>query len=290
MISEQQLNAAVLQNIITPSQRGALLALARGSDPVSPDESTDEALRLVGGGNDLFVTVGVVLLLAGLFFVLTAIGSLTTAITYSIIAAVIWVIAEIVTRQKRMRLSSTVLAVLFIGCVAELISQYLATQIDFAALEANPLSIVAMRGEIGWLSFGAATAFIVAAVIYFWRFGVPVLAAVMALTLTALGFVQIVLFLYDGVTAGAVAVPSAEQIPGVIRDALYLPLIAGLIIFGVAVALDLHDRERRTLWSDCAFCCIWCPRLCWCIRCLLWRQDRMWRSVKLKPGKAQLLC
>jgi hypothetical protein len=80
-----------------------------------------------------------------------------------------------------------------------------------------------------------------------------VLAAIIALALTALGFVQIVLFLYDGVTAGAVAVPSIEQIPGVIRDALYLPLIAGLIIFGVAVALDLHDRERRTLWSDCAF-------------------------------------
>ena len=253
MISEQHLNAAVLQNIITPAQRGALLALARGGDPVSPDESTDEALRLVGGGNDLFVTVGVVLLLAGLFFVLTAMGSLTIALTYGIIAAVIWVIAEIVTRQKRMRLSSTVLAVLFMICAGELISQYLATRIDFAAVEANPLSIIAMRSDIGWLSFGAAAALIIAAVIYFWRFGVPVLAAVIALALTALGFVQIVLFLYDGVTAGAVAVPSVEQIPGVIRDALYLPLIAGMIIFAVAVALDLHDRERRTLWSDCAF-------------------------------------
>ena len=253
MLNEQQLNEAVLQNIITPSQRGQLMALARGSDPVSPDESTDEALRLVGGGNDLFVTVGVVLLLAGLFFVLTAIGSLTTAITYSIIALVTWVIAEIITRQKRMRLSSTVLAVLFMLCVGELISQYLATRIDFSALQANPIGIIAMRGEIGWLSFGAAAAVIIAAVIYFWRFGVPVLAAIIALTLTALGFVQIVLFLYDGVTAGGVAVPSMEQIPGILRDALYLPLIAGLIIFGVAVALDLHDRERRTLWSDCAF-------------------------------------
>ncbi len=253
MISEDQLNSAVLQKIITPLQRNALMELARGNDPVSPDESSDEALRLVGGGNDLFVTVGVVLLLAGLFFVLTAIGSLTITITYAIIAAVIWVIAEIVTRQKRMRLSSTVLAVLFMGSMAILIWQYLSTRIDFAALEANPLSILAMRGEIGFLSFGAAAAMIIATLIYFWRFGVPVLAAVMALTLTALGFVQIVLFLYDGVTAGSVAVPSLEQIPAIIRDALYLPLIAGLIIFGVAVALDLHDRERRTLWSDCAF-------------------------------------
>lgn len=254
MLTEKHLNAAVFQNIITPQQSAALLALARGTSKFSgTDESSDEALRLVGGGNDLFVTVGVVLLLAGLFFVLTAIGSLSIAVTYGLIGVAIWVIAEIVTRQKRMRLSSTVLAVLFMACVSELISQFLSTRIDFAALESNPLSIVALRGEIGWLSLGAAAVLIVSAIIYFWRFGVPVLAAVIALALTALGFVQIVLFLYDGVTAGSVAVPSLDQIPGVIRDALYLPLIAGLMIFGVAVALDLHDRERRTLWSDCAF-------------------------------------
>ena len=29
--------------------------------------------------------------------------------------------------------------------------------------------------------------------------------------------------------------------------------MCGLIVFGIAVALDLHDRERRTVWSDCAF-------------------------------------
>jgi hypothetical protein len=253
MLTEQNLNSAVLQNIITPAQRGALIALARGSDPVSPDESTDEALRLVGGGNDLFVTVGVVLLLSGLFFALTATGSLGSVVLYTGIGTIIWVIAEIVTRQKRMRLSSTVLAVLFMGCVIVLIVEYLSTRVDFTALQASPLGIVAMRGQIGWLSFGAAGALILASVVYFWRFGVPVLAAIIALALTALGFVQIVLFLYDGVTAGSVAVPSMEQIPNVIRDALYLPLIAGLIIFGVAVALDLHDRERRTVWSDCAF-------------------------------------
>ena len=257
MLNEQQLNAAVLQNIISPAQRDGLIALANGtgsySGAVSPDESSDEALRLVGGGNDLFVTVGVVLLLSGLFFVLTALGSLSVFVIYAVMAAVIWVIAEIVTRQKRMRLSSTVLAVLFMGSISQLIGQYVAGRFDLAALQANPLSIVAQRGEIGWLSLATAAVFMSAAVLYFWRFGVPVLAALIALALTALGFIQIVLFLYDGVTAGAVAVPSMDQIPAIIRDALYLPLIAGFMIFGVAVALDLHDRERRTLWSDCAF-------------------------------------
>ena len=36
-------------------------------------------------------------------------------------------------------------------------------------------------------------------------------------------------------------------------NALYMPLICGLVIFAVAVAFDIHDRERLTVWSDCAF-------------------------------------
>ena len=32
-----------------------------------------------------------------------------------------------------------------------------------------------------------------------------------------------------------------------------MPLACGLLVFGVAVFLDLGDRERVTVWSDCAF-------------------------------------
>ena len=32
-----------------------------------------------------------------------------------------------------------------------------------------------------------------------------------------------------------------------------VPLVCGLIIFAAAVLLDLRDRERQTVWSDCAF-------------------------------------
>ena len=98
-----------------------------------------------------------------------------------------------------------------------------------------------------------AGAFVGAAALYFWRFRVPVLAAFIALALTGYAFFQTGLFLYDGVLAGSVAVPAADQLPIVLRQALFMPLICGLIVFGVAVMLDLHDRERRTVWSDCAF-------------------------------------
>jgi hypothetical protein len=253
MLSESQLDAAVLQNIITPAQRGALIDLARGSDPVSPDESTDEALRLVGGGNDLFVTIGTLLFLAGAAFIATPMLGANSYGLYALMAAAIWGLAEIVTRQKRMRLSSTVLAVLFLGAIASIILLWLSGQIDMSAIESNPLAVLGIRKDIGWLSIASALIFMATAAAYFWRFRVPVIAALVALAATALAFTQTALWLYDGVLAGQVAIPTVDQIPDVLRGALYVPLICGLIVFAVAVSLDLHDRERRTIWSDCAF-------------------------------------
>jgi hypothetical protein len=127
------------------------------------------------------------------------------------------------------------------------------TQIDFAAIEADPLRALGLRGTIGWISLAAAAGFISAALVYFWRFRVPVLAGLIALAVTALAFVQTALFLYDGVTTGTVAVPALNQVPDVLRNALYMPLACGMAIFAVAVMLDLGDRERKTIWSDCAF-------------------------------------
>ena len=47
--------------------------------------------------------------------------------------------------------------------------------------------------------------------------------------------------------------PALEDLPELLRNALYMPLICGLLIFGIGVAFDLRDRERVTVWSDCAF-------------------------------------
>jgi hypothetical protein len=165
----------------------------------------------------------------------------------------VWALAEIVTRQKRMRLSSTVLAVVFLGLIAMLILHGAGRVVDLEAIQSDPLALAGMRGDLGWLSLAAVGGFIFSALIYFRRFKVPVIAALVALAVTGLAFTQAALFLYDGVTSGNVAIPTLDQLPDVLRNALYVPLICGLIVFAVAVALDLHDRERRTIWSDCAF-------------------------------------
>ena len=253
MLETQHLDNAVSRGIISKNQRDQLIALTVTPDDISAPETPDEQLRLIGGGNDIFVTIGILLLFAGGSFALTPFFGSQPAILAGIVAVSTWVLAEVVTRQRRMRLSSTVLALLFMGAAGYFVWRGAATRVDLTALESNPLSAFALRGDAGWLSLAGTAAFTGAAALYFWRFKVPVLAAVIALALTSFAFLQTGLFLYDGVLDGSVQVPVSEDLPQVLRSALIMPLLCGLVVFGIAVALDLHDRERRTVWSDCAF-------------------------------------
>ena len=77
------------------------------------------------------------------------------------------------------------------------------------------------------------------------------LAAVAAIAATGLAFLAAILVYYDQVASGGIAAP--DQLAEVLSSALVVPLICGVLIFAIAVGLDLHDRERQTVWSDCAF-------------------------------------
>jgi hypothetical protein len=260
VISSETLESAVTAGIISTEQRDRLRAMETADrrsavapeDDALPTDTDDENLRLIGGGNDLFVTVGTVLLTAGFYFVLNTVMQGQGRWIAGLIAVFAWAVAEFVTRQHRMKLSSTVLALLFMAAVVVL----LALSIDDRYRIRMPESIwqlLALRGpvsEAGYLLLGGT---LVAALIYFWRFRVPILAGVVAIAATLLAFLQTALFLYDGVAAGAVTPPSLEDVPELLRAALYMPLVCGLAVFGIGVALDLYDRERRKVWSDCAF-------------------------------------
>jgi hypothetical protein len=254
MLNPREIDIAVNRNIITAAQRDALLALSvEKAGANAPVDAPDEQLRLVGGGNDIFVTIGIILFMAGGAFALPAVFVNATNLIIGLAALSIWVIAEIVTRQKRMRLSSTVLGVLFMACTGYFVWLGIGTQVDMDAISSSMLAIFSLRGTAGWLSLAGTAGFVGVACVYFWRFRVPVLAAVIALALTGFAVLQSGLFLYDGVISGSVQVPAVEQLPSVLRTALFIPLMCGLIVFGTAVAFDLYDRERRTVWSDCAF-------------------------------------
>ena len=253
MLEPRHLDSAVSRGIISASQREALVALALPTLEAATPDTPDEQLRLIGGGNDIFVTIGILLLFAGGSFALTPFIGSQPDILAAVACFSTWILAEIVTRQRRMRLSSTVLALFCMASTSWFGWRGVASHVDLSALENNPLSVFTLRGDAGWLSLAGTAAFVTAAAVYFWRFRVPVLAAVIALALTGFAFLQTGLFLYDGVLDGSVQVPLAEDMPNVLRQALWMPLLCGLIVFATAVALDLHDRERRTVWSDCAF-------------------------------------
>ncbi|PLP56136.1 hypothetical protein CYK37_26790 [Mesorhizobium loti] len=254
MISQETLDSAVTQGVITTQQRDRLHALERSGsiNAEEASESAEENLRLIGGGNDLFVTVGTVLLTVGFYFVLNTLLPGQRLWIAALVAVFSWGLAEVVTRQHRMKLSSTVLSLFFV------ISFTLALGLEIFARYPiqKPESIwqlLALRQQVsgaGYLFLGGVMA---AVALYFWRFRVPILAGFFAIAATLLAFLQTALLLYDGVTTGAVAPPQLEDMPELMRAALYMPLICGLIVFGTAVALDVYDRERRKIWSDCAF-------------------------------------
>ena len=255
-ISANTLDTAVAAGIITANQRDRLHALEAGVAAPAPAASAagedDENLRLIGGGNDLFVTVGTVLLTAGFYFILNTLLHGQPLWIAGALAVFAWVVAEIVTRQHRMKLSSTVLALVFTASTAVLLALFVDDRYRIRMPE-SVWQLLAMRGPVSQAGYLLLGGVIVAALIYFWRFRVPILAGVIAIAATLLAFLQTALLLYDGVTGGTIAAPRLEDMPELLRAALYMPLVCGLVVFATAVALDLYDRERRKIWSDCAF-------------------------------------
>jgi len=255
MISDETLDLAVKRAIISADQRDRITALAKTPPPLPADaEATagDEPMRLVGGGNDLFVTVGIVLLFAGALFALQSFSGVTVPFTAITLGVFAWLVAEFVTRQRRMRLSSTVLGLGFIAAVLTLIGYYLEGRSEIRAIQ-TPAQIAVLRPQATFYALVLFGGTALAAVVHFLRFRVPIMAAVLALSFTGAAFFFATLYFYDGVTTGQVLMPTLDQLPDILSKALYVPLLCGFAVFGTAVAFDLHDRERFTVWSDCAF-------------------------------------
>ncbi|WP_244483470.1 hypothetical protein [Mesorhizobium sp. 1M-11] len=254
VISQETLDSAVTQGVITVQQRDRLYALERSGSFNAEDaaESAEENLRLIGGGNDLFVTVGTILLTVGFYFVLNTLLPGQRLWIAALVAVFSWGLAEVVTRQHRMKLSSTVLSLFFVISLTVALGLEIFARYPIQKPE-SIWQLLALRQQAsgaGYLFLGGIMA---AVALYFWRFRVPILAGVFAISATLLAFLQTALLLCDGVTTGMVAPPRLEDMPELMRAALYMPLICGLIVFGTAVALDVYDRERRKIWSDCAF-------------------------------------
>lgn len=218
MIRNEHLDLAVAQGILTADQAGRLRALAREdvSAEVEADarhNPDDERFRLIGGFNDVFVTIGIGLLVSGLFTLSRAFNFEPGFPVFCIAAA--WGLSEFFARKMRLALPSIALALM------------LALGAAFGGAELGHL----ISPEFAPVT--AAFAVVAGAVLHERRFGVPVNWAIgavglsFALVYTASSMVDHVWYL--------------------------LFALLGLAIFVVALRIDATDVNRETRRSDIAF-------------------------------------
>ena len=194
--------------------------LAQGGalpDTADPD---DEKLRLVTGFNDIFVTIGLVLFLGALTFLISSVNELLAA---PAVAAASWALAEFFTRRRRLALPSIVLLVSFVVAV------FLAV---VTVLDGRSLGDTAPGIIIAGAVFAALGAYA-----HWVRFHVPitVAAGVAALATMLLALCALVA-------------------PGFMENYLalvFLPL--GLVVFALAMWFDSSDLKRQTRRTDIAF-------------------------------------
>ncbi|WP_420412543.1 hypothetical protein [Roseibium sp.] len=230
-----RLAAAVSEGILTEDQAERLTDFWTSRGTSSPLAETlphadIEEVRFVRGFHDIFISLGIVILMVGLIY---GLNDILPAWAISAAGALaIWGLAEVFSRQMRLALPSFLLSLaftpfFFIACFGLVVDQDLTSlsmggwrQTHESAL-VIPTSLVALTG----------------AILFYWRFKVPVGIA--------------------GITGGCLyiaAVLIELAVPGLIEThhVLFF-LILGLVTFSLAMSFDIKDPARVTLNSDKAF-------------------------------------
>lgn len=257
MTHQIDLNAAVKAGLISPDQATDLVAFSN-RDVLQSVANTSRAVddretfRLIGGFNDIFVTIGIVLLLVGAAFSLNAVYAGPVQLQFAAMAALIWLLAEYISRVKRMKLPSTVLALGFLFCTISLLQIWIEQRFDFSEPD-NAVAALVLLDQSQTAGLIGFSVIAVVSAIYFWRFRVPVEAAIIALAATGLVTVGASEFFMDEVARGQVRISELEDVLGLLQQLLVLPLLCGLVIFATGIYLDFKDRERLTTLSDAAF-------------------------------------
>ena len=239
MLNEDDLDAAVGQSIVTQAQADALRTFAAERRKTGGAERADEErFRFMRGFNDFFFAIGVVLFGAGLSLYA---GMQASPLVYGFAAIVMWGLAELLVRRRRLVLPGIVIVVFFVGFVVAALpiaSFYtdsgqipLATQSRF-----NNLNLLFGHGSTAQLAVKAVIAGLAAAGFYA-RFRFP-----------------FALLLIAGSAVAAFELGVSNMLFGDSAIArLALLLLCGVVVFGFAMWFDLSDRLRATRWSDCAF-------------------------------------
>lgn len=254
MYSESDIRSAVTSGVLSADAADALrqhVADQRGAVPADA-----EHFRLITGFNDIFVAIGVVIILFAGGAIGLAVGdrlalmisprsgeweaystflmirdALNGFLAGGLVAGFAWMLAETFTRKRRMALPSIILLLAFLGGVGFMVG---APLIGTAILSEQSRTIIALAIA------AAGTVTALAAWAHWRRFMVPITIAGGAATVTAtiIGLLMVAL------------VPEGED---GLTTLLTLVFAAGLIIFAFAMRWDISDTARETRRSDVAF-------------------------------------
>jgi hypothetical protein len=237
MLENADLDTAVARGIVSQAQATALRELAsERARERAVALGHEERFRFLRGFNDVFFTIGVALLVAGLTYFMG--GSITGRL---FIAAVVWGLAEILIARLRLMLPALLLTGLFVAFVflGVPVESWLGVDYTRTPNIVRPEGLLEAFGSIPGLALVVASKALVAAAAagaFYYRFRVPFALSPLA---TSLVFVFL--------AAASKVAPAAR-----ISDPLVL-LICGLGVFAAAMALDMSDRERLTRRADEAF-------------------------------------
>lgn len=251
MISERTLVAAVADGVISAGQLGRLREIEAAAGAAAALEPRDEErLRFLTGFGDVFVSIGIVLVLGAFlnlrWLLLVALGPLdppawpaskgvlaADLVQWTLIALLSWGLAEFFTRKRRMALPSILLLAAFCAAV------FAATGAGMllAGLAATRPPLFMAPGPSGSAMIVPGCAAAVAAWLHYRRFGVPITPAVGAAALIL-------------VVVGAVGALAPGIAPTLIKGVL---LVAGIAVFALAMTFDARDPLRLTRNTDIAF-------------------------------------
>ena len=241
MLRNEDLDAAVKAGVITPEQQKALEQQAAGRRAARPFVAgRDERFRFLRGFNDVFLTLGV-LLVTGAFLTQWSPYTRTGGGVLLAGALTLWLISEVLVGRYKAVLPGMA-AVLGIGVLVSLAVGQWALVSSFGDPPARGAKLLPLIDQWAGLPFSiwlqSVGAGGLAILLYYIRFRLP-----FALLPLGLGVMATVLFAILNQFGLSMA-------PLVINSAA---LLMGLATFALAMWYDGSDPERLTRRSDCGF-------------------------------------
>ncbi len=205
-----------------------------------PDRMLDpENLRFLANFNDVFLAIGMAVLVAGISFLSANIfgnmmGMSKFAITMTALPVLVasWALAEYFCGRRRLLLPSMVLSAVICASASAIVASLFLPSTEHLDFGDNGL-----KGLASAVSFAAFGGSALAALAIFYRFRLPFSLFLLALSGAGLFY-----------TAVASVSGDAHLLFGGVAM-----LVAGFLTLAAAIAFDARDPDRASIWSDGAF-------------------------------------